>query len=130
MVRAVLKPIEVDQTSLDEFAQSIAHEIYRRSYKVTGYRVDINPTQNRVSFLFTAGGLNARCSFDFEKLKAANSWQKLYEGMVEDALSHLDPKISHGPKKEPPPFVDAQGRRHYSMFAETGTLGVSLGKAR
>jgi hypothetical protein len=114
---------------LDTFAKSIADTIHARVGKQVGYLAKTDRRSNRVVFTFKADELSAHCTVPMDDLAKANSWQGLADMMVAKALNHLDPKVTFAPTHEPevPVFIDQQQRRHFTLKADTGRLGLKLG---
>ena len=119
----------IHQDILDTFAKSVADTMHQRSGKRIGYYAKPDARSNRVTFTFKAGEMSAHCTLQADDLSKANSWQGLADGMVAHALSHIDPKISFAPTIGPeiPVFIDQAGRRHHTLKAETGLLGLRIG---
>lgn len=118
------------QDILDGFAQGIASTIHKRIGKQVGYLAKVDGRANRVIFTFKADELSAHCTVPFDDLNKAHSWQGLGDMMVAKALVHLDPVTVFAPTNEPevPVFVDQRGARHFTLKADTGRLGLFMGR--
>ena len=118
------------QEILDTFAQGIADTIYKRIGRKVGYAAKWDDKADRVVFTFKANELSAHCTIPMGDLSRAHSWQGLADMMTAKALDHLDPQTVFAPTIEPevPVFIDQQGKRHFTMKADTGRFGLLMGK--
>jgi hypothetical protein len=119
----------IDQPILDSFAQGIATTLHARIGARVGYAAKVDKRSDRVVFTYKANELSAHCTVPFSELAKANSWQALGDSMVLKALTHLDPKVTFAPTNEPevPVFIDPAGKRHFTLKADTGRLGLAFG---
>lgn len=118
----------IQQDILDQFAAGIAQTIHQRTQKKVGYAAKYDKRSNRVTFTFKANELSAHCTVEMVELSKAHSWQALGDSMVAKALSHLDPITVFAPTHEPevPVFIDQAGKRHFTLKADTGRLGLAF----
>lgn len=122
------------QAALDTLAQGVARQIHLDTGILVGYVAKPDPHGPRVQFTFRVGAeLYSHQVVSLDDLKRAHSWQGLFETMVKKALEDTAPwalakKLAQqqSGEAEVPVVVDAQGRRHHTLKAETGFLGAAL----
>lgn len=119
----------INQEGLDMLSESVAKQIHLDTGMQCGHMVRIDEIGQRALFAFKVLANMSHQEVSLEKLKAAHSWQGIFEVLVRQALEDTAPwalarKVALRKagefQPEIAPVIDQQGRRHHRMFAEGG----------
>lgn len=124
----------------EQLARSVADEVHTETRKPCGYYAKVEERSGRVNFTFKVGVTDEEIRYStpsltmFELKSNVTSWQPIFEQLVRSVLKDVSPlgyaqrlaRMNEG-EPEVPVFIDQQGKRHYTMKAETGYLEGILG---